>query len=68
MKNTVAVFGCGAWGLTLADYLARRGTSVICWDRNEESVKEMRENRTKKGSRGSCFTRVCGLHRIYPKP
>lgn len=48
MTDSVAVLGCGAWGLTLADYLSRRGKSVICWDRNEESVREMIQTGRKK--------------------
>ncbi len=42
----VAVIGAGAWGLALADYLARHGNSVRVWDREPAILQELRLNRT----------------------
>ncbi len=38
----IAVLGAGAWGLALADYLARHGHAVRVWDRSPAVVAKLR--------------------------
>ncbi len=42
----VAVLGTGAWGLALADYLARHGNNVRVWGRNRMVVNALRRDRS----------------------
>jgi glycerol-3-phosphate dehydrogenase (NAD(P)+) len=50
--SEVAVLGAGAWGLTLADLLARNGESVTVWDRKPEVVEQLRTHRTRNSPPG----------------
>jgi glycerol-3-phosphate dehydrogenase (NAD(P)+) len=43
----IAVLGAGAWGLTLADLLARNGRAVIVWDRNPQVIQMLKQTRTR---------------------
>ena len=40
MTTTVGVFGAGAWGITLADLLARKGCDVCAWEIGRASCRE----------------------------
>jgi glycerol-3-phosphate dehydrogenase (NAD(P)+) len=42
----VAVIGAGAWGLALADYLARHGKLVVVWDREATILNQLRLSHT----------------------
>lgn len=42
----IAVIGAGAWGLALADYLARHGNCVTVWDREPAVLEQLRSSRT----------------------
>lgn len=46
MKKTVTVIGAGAFGLALADYLARTDHDVRCWDRDSSVLERLRTTRT----------------------
>lgn len=43
----ITVFGAGAWGITLADLLAKKGYSVCVWDIDEAVLTMLREKRTR---------------------
>lgn len=43
----ITVFGAGAWGVTLADLLAKKGYSVCVWDVDEAVLTMLREKRTR---------------------
>lgn len=45
--NNTAILGAGAWGLTLADLLARKGESVTVWDRKPEVLSQLTRERTR---------------------
>ena len=45
--SSIGVVGAGAWGTALAELVARNGTSVKIWAREDEvvaSINERREN------------------------
>lgn len=44
--NCIAVIGAGAWGLALADYLARHGNNVVVWDREPAILDQLRSTRS----------------------
>ena len=46
MTARVAVFGAGAWGITLADLLARKGCDVCAWDVNAAVVDHLARERS----------------------
>ncbi len=46
INTTTAVLGAGAWGLALADHLARQGAKVRVWDRDPETLQTLRATRT----------------------
>lgn len=43
--SSIAVFGAGAWGATLADLLARKGYQVTVWDVDSELLNQLRTTR-----------------------
>lgn len=43
--ETVTVLGAGAWGLTLADLMARNGHRVMVWDRKPAALDDVRTKR-----------------------
>lgn len=45
-ETTVCVLGAGAWGLALADHLARKGAPVRVWDRDAEVREALRQTGT----------------------
>jgi glycerol-3-phosphate dehydrogenase (NAD(P)+) len=45
MTGQIAVLGAGAWGVTLADLLARKGMEVRLWDIDEAHLLRIRETR-----------------------
>jgi glycerol-3-phosphate dehydrogenase (NAD(P)+) len=45
-STTVCVLGAGAWGLALADHLARQGAAVRVWDRDTSVISALRQTRT----------------------
>ena len=52
MAYNISVLGAGAFGLALADYLARNGKSVTVWDRNIEVLATLEQTRTVDRPRG----------------
>lgn len=48
----LTVLGAGAWGLALADYLARQGKSVTVWDRDPKIIGELKTTRTVNRPKG----------------
>ncbi len=52
MTAHVAVIGAGAYGLALADYLARHGATVRVWDRSAEALEQLRSTRTIERPKG----------------
>lgn len=44
--TAITVLGAGAWGLTLADLLARKGHAVTLWDRKTDALRDLAETRT----------------------
>ena len=46
MKQSVGVFGAGAWGITLADLLARKGCDVCVWDVNSAAIAHLAKERS----------------------
>jgi len=47
MATRILVIGAGAWGLTLADLLARKDHTVCVWDRNASVLELLRKRRTR---------------------
>lgn len=45
--SAVTVLGGGAWGLTLADLLSRKGLAVTLWDRNSDVLSLLAKDRTR---------------------
>lgn len=43
---SVAVLGCGAWGLTLGNLIAQNGYAVRGWDRSEAMLETIRTSKT----------------------
>lgn len=46
--NTIAMMGAGSWGTALALLLARKGLQVTLWDRDEDHVGRLAQNRENK--------------------
>ena len=42
----IGVFGAGAWGITLADLLARKGNEVVAWDFDSGVVDHLKRERS----------------------
>ncbi|MGI8907132.1 MAG: NAD(P)H-dependent glycerol-3-phosphate dehydrogenase [Candidatus Sumerlaeaceae bacterium] len=52
MIRRIGVLGAGAWGLTLADLLAKKGELVTVWDRNAEVLRALARDRTRNSPVG----------------
>lgn len=61
MSARLAVLGAGAWGLTLADLLARKGHEVTVWDQTPEHLERLRRDRIPGKPPGLC---VCDAVRF----
>jgi glycerol-3-phosphate dehydrogenase (NAD(P)+) len=47
MGERVTVFGAGAWGLTLADLLSRKGCEVAVWDADTDIIRRLQRERSR---------------------
>lgn len=59
-NTIVTVLGAGAWGLALADHLARKGATVRVWDREPAVLNALRQTGTADRPAGLTLPRSVG--------